>query len=295
MSRRARARLEVLSRRDGYRRRAAIASPFIILTITLSIGIALGVLHNRWRVQSRPDPVMNGIRTTLFPFQYGAARMEGSLLAVWSWFLPGRRLAEENARLRAEVARLKMANQSLQADSAEAARLRAALGFAEKTRRDLLAAEVTNVLARRSSPLFDTITIARGARDGVRPGQVVRTPDGLLGQVSEVSALSSQVTLLTDVNSGVGGLVVRGGKVQGVGIVQGGGREKPLQIVYLKREDDIKIGDRVISSGYGGVVPAEVPIGKVISVTDDRAKFLKSARIAPATALHHAREVFLLR
>jgi rod shape-determining protein MreC len=124
---------------------------------------------------------------------------------------------------------------------------------------------------------------------------VVRTPDGLIGQVSEVSALSSQVMLLTDADSGVGAMVVREGKVRGVGIVQGGGRARPLEIIYLKREDDIRPGDRVVSSGYGGIVPADIPIGTITSIREDAAKFLKSGYLRPAAALERAREVLLLR
>ena len=292
MRTRHRARLETLERKDRYRRRVEPVAPFLVLAVTLAVGVTLGVLHNRWRAQNRPDPVLAGVRLAIFPFQYAGARAGGVFSTVGDWLFGGKRLSDQNRRLRAEIARLKQENQALRADAAEAARLREQLGFSQKVGRPLLAAQV---IGQFTSPLFDTITVARGARDGVTLSMVARTPDGLVGQVSDVSALSSQVLLLTDANSGVGGMVVRGGKIQGVGIVQGGGRTRPLQIVYLKREDDIRIGDLVVSSGYGGVVPANIPVGRVTAVAEDRARFLKSAQIRPATALLNAREVFLLR
>jgi rod shape-determining protein MreC len=65
-------------------------------------------------------------------------------------------------------------------------------------------------------------------------------------------------------------------------------------MLYLKREDDVRPGDRVVSSGYGGVIPPDIPIGVVASVAEDRARFLKSARVAPAAELDRAREVLVL-
>jgi rod shape-determining protein MreC len=63
---------------------------------------------------------------------------------------------------------------------------------------------------------------------------------------------------------------------------------------YLRREDDVRPGDRVVSSGMGGVFPPDVAIGTVVSVAEDAPRFLKTARVRPAASLHHAREVFLL-
>ena len=292
MRSRSRSRFDLLSRQGDFRRRTAPATAYISLAMTLALSFTFGILHKRWVAHYQPDPVLAGARTVLFPFQYATAVSEASLLTSVSWLIDGKKYADENVRLRAELSRLKMQNQSLAAKAADADRLRTEMGFAEKKGSQMLPAEVIGL---RPSALFDTIVIARGTRDGVGLGAVARTPDGLLGQVSDLSAVSAQVMLLTDVNSGVGARVQRGGKVQGVGIVQGSGRNRPLQIVYLRREDDIRPGDKVVSSGYGGVVPADIPIGTVVSVTEDRARFLKSAAIRPAAALNEAREVFLLR
>jgi rod shape-determining protein MreC len=126
---------------------------------------------------------------------------------------------------------------------------------------------------------------------------IVRTPDGLVGQVFAVNAISSQVMLLTDLDSRVSAVIYRNGKPLGyVGIVQGMGRGEALEMVYLRREDDVRPGDTVVSSGYGGVVPPDIRIGTVTGVLEDRPRFLKSARIAPAAAQPgNLREVLVLR
>lgn len=265
-------------------------APGLALVVLLALGTLLGLFHNRWRRAGQPDPVLATIRFVFFPFQQGAAQTEAALERVGSWFRP-QQIADENARLRAEVARLRIENQYLEAGASAASRLRNRLGFAQRNRQRLLAAEVIGL---RSSPLVDTITIARGTRDRVALGATVRAPEGLIGQVSDVSLLSAQVTLLSDANSGVGAMVLRNNRIQGVGILQGGGRGRPLELVYLKREDDVRTGDRVVSSGYGGVIPPDIPIGRVVSVAADEAQFLKGVRVAPDVTGRHTREVFVL-
>lgn len=278
----------------GSPRRAAstVAPPYALLSVIVALSIGLGFLHNRLENRHRPNPVLSGVRLFVYPFQKGAFHLSGGVSTGWSWLFKGKALSEENARLRRENARLNTENEILRADSAEAQRLRSALGFAGKTKKPPLPAEVIGLLP---SPLLDTIVIARGTRDGIREGKVARTPDGLMGQVTSVSPLSSQVMLLSDVSSGVSALVLRKNKTQGVGIVQGAGRGQRLDLVYLKREADIQKGDLVVSSGYGGVIPPEIPIGVIVSVDEDKARFLKSAKVVPYAPMPgRVREVFLV-
>lgn len=275
------------------RTRHEMGRSLIILFVTAALGVTLGVLHNRWRAQDRPDIVLAGARVMVHPFQIGIVRVENSVTRLWEGLFQGTRLADENRRLRAEVAGLKQENERLRTSEAEAARLRVALKFVQKAPHPPLPAEV---IGRLPSPHFETVTVARGMGDGAREGMAVRTPEGLVGQITGVSALSSQVMLLSDENSGVSALVKRKDRTQGVGIVQGAGRDEMLDLVYLKREADVKAGDTVFSSGFGGVIPQNIPIGIIVSVTEDKARFLKSAKVAPYAPMPgEMREVYLVR
>jgi rod shape-determining protein MreC len=238
--------------RYGEKSRVAQAAPAAILAVVVALGVGLGVLHNRWSARGRPDPALAGIRTAAYPFQFGAARTAGAARTGWSWVFPGKDLGAENAKLAAEVARLRQENEGLRGAADEAARLREALQFSRAKAQPPVMAEVIGLLP---SPVFDSIIVGKGARDGVRPKAVARTAAGLVGQVTEVGPLTCQVMLLSDANAQVGGVVMRGGKRMGSGIVRGQGRFEPLQMVYLRRDDDIKPGDKVVSSGYGGVFP----------------------------------------
>lgn len=256
--------------------------PALLLAITLSFSIALGVTHNRLQQQERTDPVTGGVRTLLYPFQRGAALLSGGINISWDWLFGGKRLAEENARLRAEVDRLRLENETLRLKADEADRLRTVLKFLENNKKP---PRLAPVIAWLPSPRSDTITIGMGSRDSIKPRAVVRTPAGLVGQVTEIGPVSSQTLLLTDLQSRVGGMVLRGGKPLGfIGIVRGTGRGQPLEMVYLKKEDNIRPGDIVYSSGHGGVFPRDIPIGVVTQVTEDKARFTKSARLTPYAA-----------
>jgi rod shape-determining protein MreC len=228
-----------------------------------------------------------------YPFQAGSTHLEAGLFDGFGSLFAGRHLAAENAQLTAEVNRLTTENETLRLKAADDDRLRAAAGLAAHQSNPPLAADVIALLP---TSLHDTIAVSRGTHDGVHVQTIVRTPEGLVGQVLDAGSISSEVLLLSDGTSSVGALVRRGNKMQGKGIIQGGGRGRPLKLIDLPRETDIQTGDQIVSSGDGGVFPPDVPIGTVVSVHSEDAQFLKSAVVAPAAGLPgDLREVYLLR
>jgi rod shape-determining protein MreC len=257
------------------------------------IGIVIGVWQNRASARGREGVVLTPVRATLFPLQVGTARLQATIQDTWNGLFSGRRIAAENATLTAEITRLRAENETLRVKAVEADRLRAALKFVEAEKKPSLVAPVISWLPSQNA---DTITVGKGTRDGVAAKTIVRTATGLVGLVYESGPLTSQVMLLTDAQSAIGAVVRRAGKAKGTGIVQGGGRGEALTVVYLKRESDVLPGDLVYSSGYGGVVPPDIPIGKVVAVTEDKPRFLKTAVIEPAAdAAGDLREVLLLQ
>lgn len=272
---------------------SAAAHPVTLLIVLVVVGIVIGTYLGRTQVKGREGVVLTPVRAALFPLQLSAARAQQTLQGAWDALFSGRRLQTENARLKAEVDRLRQENEGLQQKAAEADRLRVTLRFLEGQKKPPLIAPVIGWMPSQN---FESVIIGKGSRDGITPRTVVRTPAGLVGQVAEAGLLSSQVMLLTDTESGVGAVVRRNGKPQGVGIVQGAGRGEQLNLVYLKREADVKPGDLVVSSGLGGVIPPDIPIGRIVTVSEDKPRFLKSARIEPAAPpAGDLREVLLLR
>ncbi len=210
--------------------------------------------------------------------------------AQTSWIWHGHAISEENQQLRERIAQLEQENAALREAAIKYESLRADLGFVRAQKTSLLAADV---IARRPDPKFDTLVIARGGADGVRPNSVVVTREGVVGRVFEVTPGTASVLMLTDQNSGVGARVQRA-KSRATGICKGD-NSKALSLVYLPNDADIKLGDRIVTSGLGGVFPPGLPIGTVVDVRTEEGNFLKSARLRPFVDFDRLEQVYVLR
>jgi rod shape-determining protein MreC len=278
---------------DSLKRTGNKPKPAVFLGVALALSFGVGAAHNRWQAGGKSDPLVAGAQTVVAPVQIAGTRTRNAAQTLWDGFTSGPRLALENERLKAELERVKGENNTLREKAAEADRLRSALGFVRGGKQPPLAAGVIGLLP---APHFETVTLDRGAKDGVRSRAIVRTPAGMVGQVIETGPISSNVLLLTDVKSRVHVVVVRDGKPLGsYGVVRGGGRGLPLRVTDLGKDDDIKPGDLVVSSGFGGVIPPDIPVGVVETVREDATNYLKSARIKPlAPQPGDLREAYIL-
>lgn len=271
----------------------------ITLGVLVFLGSLYGILHNRLASSGRTDPALNSVRTVASPFAVGTSRASRSVKTFWDYVLPGKQNTDAINQLENENVRLKLENERLRNADAEATRLRKSLNFAEKSPTPLLSAEISALLPSANA---ETIQVSRGTGDGVKVGSVARTADGLLGQVTEVGSNTAQVLLLSDTSSGVGILVQRRDpktgitKDKAVAVVRGKGRGEQLVVKYLRREDDVRVGDTVISSGFGGTFPAGIPVGTITEIVTEKTGFVKSARVEPFAPLPGTlREVFLIR
>ncbi len=256
--------------------------PLVVLGILVVLGFGLGIVQNRLHASGRGSFFFGPLASLEYPFQSSGSRVQNWFSTNWNGLFRGRVILQENARLQAENDALRTENERLRIAESETARLRALLNYPVKSNANVPL--VVPVVAWLPSRSMDTIMIGAGTRHGVRQKSIVRTPSGLVGQVIEAGPVSSQVLLLTDLQSGVGVLVKRKGKTKSGGIVQGTGRGGLLEVIDLKHEDDVVKGDTVVSSGYGGVVPPGIPIGVVVDVREDSTHYLKTARVLPNAA-----------
>lgn len=110
--------------------------------------------------------------------------------------------------------------------------------------------------------------LSAGARDGVREGMPVRSPDGLVGRIIDLGELSSRVLLISDRTSIVPARLLRNGiPVIAQGLGDGTVEVRPLEV----GRNPFKVGDLIISSGTGGLYPPLVPVARVIKLKDDGA------------------------
>lgn len=220
------------------------------------------------------------------PFQRAGTYGVGSVRGVWNHYFALRNTSRENEQLRRENDQLKLQITQLQSKAAEAERLAVLLKF-EKSQGQvpMIGARVIGAGAGAAS---QTIDLDRGERDGVKKNMGVITPDGVVGKVVEAYANTSQVLLLTDKDSGVGAMLADS-RIQG----PVGGTGEPLLVMkYVANDDNVNIGQRVVTSGTDRIFPKDLPVGSVAEVKSGNP--FKQIRVRPAASLERLEEVIVL-
>ena len=170
-----------------------------------------------------------------------------------------RQLQNERAALVVERARLRRELDSLRDTRRENAELRRLLGLSAQTQVVGVAAEI---MQRGRGWFAQSISLDRGANAGVRPGQAIVDGEGLIGQIVRVFADASEGVLLTQAGQLTPVYVERTGQ-RGLTAGEGAGR---LELRYIPQHADLKVGDRLLTSGLDRVYPPGVPVARVIRV-----------------------------
>ncbi|MEE8532178.1 MAG: rod shape-determining protein MreC [Alphaproteobacteria bacterium] len=162
----------------------------------------------------------------------------------------------DNARLREENARLRHWYAVARALEEENAAFRDLLSFVADPQPSFITARV---IGNSGGAFVRTLLLHAGARDGVRKGQAVVSGDGLVGRVVEAGDRSSRILLLTDLNARIP-VVIESTRVPG--ILAGDNTDRP-RLTFLPVNARASPGDRIVTSGQGGMLPPGLPIGLV--------------------------------
>ncbi|MGD9764303.1 MAG: rod shape-determining protein MreC [Candidatus Binatia bacterium] len=259
----------------------------VLLTSASLLVCSLLLLSVSVRAQPYRDPFGRFLLDALAPFQVVFSWFGRSASRVWSGYFDLVDTRGDNERLRAKVDELEQQLVRLGELDLENERLRELLNFRAPLQGTAYGARV---IARDPGPLSSVLTVDRGARDGVRRGMAVLTPQGVVGRVVDVSHTVSQVVALTDRNSGIDALLQRS---RARGVVQGAA-DGACYMNYLMRDADVQIGDRVLTSGLDGVFPKGVAIGSVIEIGHRHRGLLQAAVVKPSVDLNQLEEVLLV-
>ena len=193
-------------------------------------------------------------------------------------------LASENDRLRADVIRARAEADGLREDLRHV-RQSDALRAAAPAQ-----AVVASVLSRSTIPTQQTVLLDQGERDGLALESAVIDADGVVGRITELHPSMCLVTLLTDADSRIAGLVERS-RESGLLVGRGDGR---CEFIYLDIDADIEVEDRILTAGFGGPVPKGLPLGTVARVDRDEASGTTRAIVRPAAHVGRLEEVLCL-
>jgi len=166
---------------------------------------------------------------------------------------------QENRTLREQVVRLEQWQEAARRLDAENQQLRSLLNFPV----DPQTRQVTGrVIGDSGGSFVRSILVAVGAERGVAKGEAAMTGEGMVGRVSEVGERSARVLLITDLNSRIP-VVVESTRDRAV--LAGDNTVRP-RLLYLSPDARLSPGDRVLTSGHGGALPAGLPVGVIADV-----------------------------
>lgn len=197
-------------------------------------------------------------------------------------------LLEQNRELRDENLRLKVELQKYESLQAENLRLRDLVDSSFKIGDRVLVAELSSV---DLDPYKQQVIIKKGAVSGVFEGQPVLDAHAVMGQVINVTPLSSTVLLITDTSHALPVQVLRNGLRT---IAVGTGRIDQLKLPYLPTNSDIVEGDLLVTSGLGGKFPPGYPVASVTRIDRSPDAPFSSVFAEPHAHLDRSREVLLV-
>jgi rod shape-determining protein MreC len=226
------------------------------------------------------------------PIQYVATQLASGVSGTIQDYLYLVEVKRDNDRLREENSELRDANFKLQSAAAENRGLRRLLQLREQLRGSLLSAQV---IGKEISPYFRVIRLRldRGERDRVRPGMPVITSDGLVGQVRRIFGRHSDVLLVADKTSAID-VVVQRTRARGMLKGTGSAEHYACRLEQLAREDDVKVGDLVVTSGLGQRFPASILVGTVSQVQKKDYGLYQEATVTPAVSFSRLEEVLVM-
>ena len=221
-----------------------------------ALALFLMVADLRFRIT---QPIRAAVATVLYPVQWLALQPVRAAQYGGGYFT-----ALSQARTSEEAARQKLVTQSLRASQVEQlalenSRLRKLLDLRERA---ALTGQAAQVLYDAPDPYTRKVIIDKGLLQGVALGSPVVDESGVLGQVTRVHPLVSEVTLVIDRELAIPVLNTRTGARSvafGEPTTHGGG----LELRFMGSNSDVQQGDLLTTSGVDGVYPPGLPVAKI--------------------------------
>jgi len=214
----------------------------------------------------RGVPVLEAVTFGVFAeVQRAASMVIDGVRTSWADYFALQQVRQENDRLLQELAQLKVTVQQERALAQQSRMLQDLLTLRSQT---TLATTAAGVIGSGASPDFRTITIDKGTTDGLRPDMSVIAPAGVVGRVITPSARAAKVQLLIDRNAAAAAVVERS---RAQGVIEGTGGN--LRLNYVSGTADVKVGDRLVTSGIEGIYPKGFVIGQIESIQRGAGEF----------------------
>jgi rod shape-determining protein MreC len=222
------------------------------------------------------------------PVQQVAAMPSEALGRIASYFASQDRLLRENQDLKLKVLEQAAAAQEARLLRAEQEHL---LGIAPGKSRYADGGVIAEVLYTARNPFTRKIVVDKGLAQGIKPGMPVVDGGGVVGQVTSVGALTSEVTLLTEKDQAVPVMLVRNGLRA---LAVGSGKDGSVEVPFMPVSADIQSGDMFVTSGIDATYPPGLLVAEVTSVERNAAYVFARILARPAAGVQNHRFVLIL-
>ena len=256
---------------------------FIIAVIT-----CLVVLFFNWRLPHLIQPARDVLYTAYNPIYAVASYPVLSREWLSRQSKSEAQLRRENTAMQAELLQANVRLQKLSELSAENTRLRGLLNTPLIIDGRM---EIAEVIGTDVDPLRHIIVVNRGSDHQLKVGQTVLDDKGIMGQIISVLPRSSRIMLLSDKEHSVSARLERSGMR---GIVSGTGDLGLLKMNYVPTSADVKVGEKVYSSGLGEHFPAGYLIGTVSKINRHNSSEFAQIDVVPAAQLASGHHVVVL-
>lgn len=264
-------------------------SKYILITLTAVCILLIGITSFK---DGFLGPLRTGVGYFLIPVQSGVNRAGTALYNEIADYATLKDALRENEELKAQMGELIEDNSRLQAEQFELERLRELY----KLDQDYLQYEKigARIIAKDSGDWFQVFRINKGFADGVRVDANVIAGGGLVGIVTDVGANYATVRSIIDDVSRVGGMAQQSGDpciVAGDLTLYEQGR---LRITKIREDEDIKDGDRIVTSNTSSKFLPGILIGYATDITVDNSRLTKSGYLVPVAQFDNLQEVLVL-
>lgn len=260
-------------------------APLVRLAFFASLSIALLVLDARFKYA---EALRSMIAVAAYPLQQIATAPGHWLERIGRFFVTQSALQQENSELRSKLILSAQNAQRFEATAAELAQLRRLIGAQERLE---FKSTPVEVLYTGRDPFSRKLVVDKGSTQGLRAGQAVIDDEGVVGQVTRVHPLVSEVTLLIDKDQAIPVQIVRNGLRA---VAFGSGSSGTLELRFMAANAEIQTGDRLVTSGIDGTYPPGLPVATVIRVERDSVAAFARIVCQPSAGIERNRYLLAL-
>jgi len=260
-------------------------APLVRLTFFVALAFLLMVLDARFRYA---EALRAALALAAYPIQRLALAPVQLVTGAAEFFTSQAQLRRENEALREKQLQAAKDLLTLDALAGENRQLRRLLDARERLPRKSMFAEI---LYSGRDPFSHKVVVDKGGKDGIQAGLPVVDDVGVIGQVTRVYPLLSEVTLLTDKDHAIAVQVVRNGLRA---VAYGAGDGATLDLRFMAANADILNGDVLVTSGIDGTYPPGIPVARVARIERDAAYTFAKISCVPAAGTDRYKQVLVL-